>query len=55
MHEEDLPTIIHIRYIHIDLSIEASCTQECRVKDIGSVRCREDNDTTICPEAIHLG
>ena len=55
MHEEDLLTIVDVGKVYIDLTVEAACTQEGGVEDVGTVRSCQHDDTAIGAEAVHLG
>ena len=55
VHEEDLLTVVDVGKVYIDLTVEAACTQEGCVEDVGAVRSCQHDDPAIGAEAIHLG
>ena len=55
VHLEYRPALVEVGQINIYLSVETSCTQQCRVEHIYTVcRCK-DYDTAVRAEAVHLG
>ena len=54
MYTQDCFTALHIRFAYIDLTVKASRTQQCRIQNILTVGCCNDNDAFICTKAIHL-
>ena len=41
--------------LHVNLAVEAACTQECLVEDVGAVGGREDDYAGVCAETVHFG
>ena len=55
VHEEDLLTVVDVGKVYIDLTVEAACTQEGGVEDVGAVRSSQHDDPAIGAEAVHFG
>ena len=47
-------TTLDIGQAHIDLTVEAAGTKQRVIKDIGTVRCRHDDNALVIAEAVHL-
>jgi hypothetical protein len=54
VYAEYVESFLYIRKCNRDLAVEASGSEECRVKYVGSVRRRKHNDTRLVVEAVHL-
>ena len=55
MHLEDAYAVRQRGIAHINLTIEAPCTQQCFVEHIGAVGGCKHDDAAIVVEAVHLG
>ena len=55
MHLEDLKPLLELRQLDVDLTVEAAGTHQRLVKHVGTVGSRQDDDTGIRSEAVHLG
>ncbi len=51
---EDLLSLLNIGQANINLTIKTSCAQQRLIQNIGTVRCRQDDNSSICLETIHL-
>ena len=51
---EYLLALIQVGEVYMYLTVKASCTQQCLIKNIHTVCCCQDNDTRVGTEAIHL-
>ena len=51
---EDLLTTLHIRCADIDLTVKASRTEQRRIQNVLTVGRRDDDDTFVGAEAVHL-
>src|SRR5690554_4032117 len=52
---ENLSPIVQVGQLHVYLPVEASCPEQGFIEHVGTVRGRENNDSTVGAEAIHLG
>ena len=52
---KDCTTLVYLRQINMNLTVKASCTQKCLVKNISTVGSGKDDDTTIGTKTVHLG
>mmetsp|Transcript_80783 Transcript_80783/g.193755 ORF Transcript_80783/g.193755 Transcript_80783/m.193755 type:complete len:202 (-) Transcript_80783:1270-1875(-) len=51
---ENLGAALHVRRIHLDLTIETSRSHQSLVQDVSPVRCCNDNYPLVALEAVHL-
>ena len=54
MHLEYLLTLGKVGQIHIDLTVETSCTEQRLVEHISTVGGCKDDDTAVGAESVHL-
>ena len=54
MHSEYLFSALDIRDPYHYLPVESAWSQQCRVENVRSVGCREDDDTCVFRETVHL-
>ncbi len=54
MHPEDGLTFPDVRASHGHLTVETTRAQQRRVKDVGAVRGRHDDDSLVAFEAVHF-
>ena len=54
VHLQDTDASAHIGQTHYDTPVEATRTQQRRIKDIGSVRRSHEDDAVVGLEAVHL-
>ena len=54
MNAQDVFAALHVRGVHTNLAVKTAGTQQCRVQNVGSVRCRNDDDVRVAVEAVHL-
>ena len=47
--------LLEVRHVHINLAIESAGTHQSAVQNIGPVRGRKDDHTTVGAKTIHLG
>ncbi len=52
---EDLDAVLQLGQIDVDLTVEATGTEQRLVEDVGTVGGCQDDDTRIGAEAVHLG
>ena len=55
MHLENLLTLGKVGQIHIDLTVETSCTEQRLVEHISTVGSSKDDNTAVGAESVHLG
>src|SRR5690606_20072574 len=53
-HLEDLHAPSHLRATHGDATVKAARAQQSRVKNVGPVGGRDQNDVGVCAKAVHL-
>ena len=54
MHLQDFFASLEVGQSHHDLAVEASRTEQCLVKHVGAVCCRNQDDAFVCSEAVHF-
>ena len=54
MNGKDLFTTAHIRTPHIYFTVKPARTQQCRIKNVHTVRCCDNDDSLIDTKTIHL-
>ena len=55
MHFKNGPALGQVRHVHVNLAVKAPCTHEGLVQNIRTVGRREDDDSAVGAEAVHLG
>ena len=51
---KDLLTALHVGNVDHDLTVETTGAQQCGVKYVGAVRCRNEHDRIVRLETVHL-
>ena len=54
MHLKNLLSLCKVWEVHMYLTIETSCTQQCLIEHIDTVCCCHNDDTRVSAKAIHL-
>ncbi len=54
MDPQDLLAALHVGGIDHDLAVEAAGAQQCRVKDVCAVGCRDEHHGIVCLKAVHF-
>src|SRR5574344_1624424 len=54
VYHKHLLAFVQIGQIHMNLSIEASCTQQCRVEHIRTVGGSQRNNSAVGTKSVHL-
>ena len=54
MYLEDSLTLVDIRQVDMNLTVEAPSTQQCFVQNIRTIRSSQNDNTTIRSEAVHF-
>ena len=54
MHAQDGLSALYIGSADINLSVKTTGSEQCRVKDICTVGCRNDNNSLICSKTVHF-
>ena len=54
MHLEHLLTLVEVRQVYMDLTVEAPCTQQRRVEHVGTVCGSQDYHTRVRAKTVHL-
>mmetsp|Transcript_19865 Transcript_19865/g.50816 ORF Transcript_19865/g.50816 Transcript_19865/m.50816 type:complete len:448 (-) Transcript_19865:200-1543(-) len=54
VHPENLLAALDVRQANLHATVKAARAQKCAVKDVCAVRCRNNNDTAVALEAVHL-
>ena len=51
---QDVFAALHVGCVHTNLAVKTTRTQQRRVQNIRSVRCRNDDDVRVTVKAVHL-
>src|SRR5688500_5970871 len=54
MYFEDGLASTHIGKIDCDLTVESSWSEQGRIENIGTICCRDDDDTFLCVKSVHF-
>ena len=54
MHFQNLFATANVRQTYHNLTVKAAWTQQRRVKNVRAVGCRDNDDTFVTLEAVHL-
>ena len=54
MHLQNGQTAFDVRGVDCDLAIETTGTHQCRVENVGTIGCGNDDDSAIAFEAVHF-
>ena len=55
MHFKNGITLRQIRHVHVDLTVKTTSPHQRAVQDVCTVRCRQNDDTTVGTKTVHLG